>query len=321
MDTGLRRLHYFRALASQLNFRRTADTLGLTQPALSRAIALLESDIGVALFTRSRAGVALTPAGQAFAAGTANVLTELEGAITQARRIAAGEAGELVIGYTDTAITGCLPDIVHRFRERYPALEVALRQGYTHQQRQWLQSGILDVAFMTGPDQHPDRSAVDVQSDRFTVVLPRTHRLATATALRLADLADEPFVLGDADHWSVYNEHLFRLCSVDGFVPRVVQSAPDSRGIIGLVSCGMGLSVQTESLTRHGDSRVVFRPLSDCDDMVVTQAVWLTQAEHAPTRRFLNYLIGNDSLPTGDSAQEGLSASIAARSPRQDLTP
>ena len=290
IDTGLRRLRYFAALAEDPNFHRTAERLGLTQPALSRAIALLEADVGATLLERGRGGARLTAAGLSFAAGCRGVLAALDGAVLQARRIADGEAGQLVIGYTDTAMTGCLPDIVRGFRDAYPDVEVVLRQGYTNQQRRWLREGGIDVAFVTGPLVEDGHEAVEVQRDRFVAILPEDHPLAGRSSLALAELAGEPFVLGDPDHWEVYNRHLLGLCAAAGFSPRVVQRAPDSRGIIGLVSCGMGLSVQTESLTRHADGRVVFAPLHDCVEHVVTEAVWNVRFDYPPRRRFVEYL-------------------------------
>ena len=178
VHTGLRRLRYFSHLAETLNFRRAAERLGITQPALSRAIALLEADVGTALFDRGPGGVALTPAGRAFAASARAVLESLDGAVLQARRIADGRAGQLVVGYTDTAVSGCLPDIVQGFRAAYPEVRVQLRQGYTRQQQRWLEEGRLDVAFMTGPNRDEGREAVPVQTDRFVAILPGSHALA-----------------------------------------------------------------------------------------------------------------------------------------------
>lgn len=294
METGLRRLRYFRVLAEELNFRRSAERLGITQPALSRAIALLEEDVGATLLERSRRGVALTAAGRSFATGADGVLAALDGAVAQARKVADGQAGTLSIGYTDTAVAGRLPDIVRSFRTAFPELHVHLVQGYTRQQREWLEDGRLDVAFMTGPTTGEHRGAITVQRDAYTAILPGAHPLAARASLTLADLAGEPFVLGDPDHWSVYNGDFLALCESAGFSPRVVQSAPDSRGIVGLVSCGMGVSVQTASLARHGDERVAFRPLDRCPARIVTQAVWNTRFVQPAKTRLVEHLRGYD---------------------------
>lgn len=274
METGLRRLRYFHVLAEELSFRRSAARLGLTQPALSRAIALLEQDVGTQLFERSNREVSLTLAGKSFAVGCERVLSALDGAITQARKVADGYAGSLVIGYTDTAIAGRLPDIVQAFRVANPDIEIALRQAYTQAQYELLANGQIDVGFLTGPVHLPHCESVDIQRDRFVAVLPKGHRLAGREALALADLAEEPFVLGDYAHWNVYHDQLFALCRDAGFQPRVVQTAPDSRGILGLVSCGMGVSVQTEGLMQDGDRRVAFRQLDDCNARLTTVVAW-----------------------------------------------
>ena len=292
MDTGLRRLRYFHVLARELNFRRSADLLGLTQPALSRAIALLERDVGACLLLRSTREVTLTPAGASFALGCARVLAALDGAVAQARKAADGRAGSIVIGYTDNAISGRLPDIVQTFRSANPDIRIRLRQAYTQQQYDLLDDGQIDVGFLTGPISRRHCYSVAIQRDRFVVILPKRHPFAERSALSLGDLADSPFVLGDPERWVVYHEQLFRLCKAAGFSPQIVQTAPDLRGIVGLVSCGMGLSVQTTSLMGDGDQRVVFKDLLGCDEHLLTQAIWDTRNSHPVKSRFVEHVQG-----------------------------
>lgn len=290
MKTGLRRLHYFLALAEELNFNRAAVRLGITQPALSRAVTLLEDELGLRLFERSNRHVRLSLAGESFVDGCRIALGSLDGAIAKARQVADGRAGELTVGYTDTAIAGRLPDIIQSFRLAFPDVRVRLRQAYSRQQRQWLDEGVIDMAFMTGPYRGPGRDAVTVQRDRYAAILPKGHALARAGTLRLADLAPYPFVMGDPVAWVVYNERFLGLCAAAGFVPDVVQSAPDSRGIIGLVSCGMGVSVQPESLANQGDRRARFRFVDDCAETVTTQAVWHVGGPEAAKARLIEHV-------------------------------
>lgn len=280
MDRGLRRLAYFRVLARELHFTRAAEKLMLTQSALTRAIILLEEEIGTPLFERSKRHVRLTPAGEMFLKGCDRVVDTIEGAIDQARKAADGRLGRLSIGYTDTAISGRLPDIVNIFRRTYPDVEIKFFGAYTKQLLEMLSTGQLDVGFMTGPVTHPDVAAIDVQVDRLVAIVPKSHELAGRRAIRLAELADSDFILGDLAHWTVYHEMLFRACKKAGFEPRIVQTAPDLRGIVGLVSCGMGVSVQTECLTLVGDNRVSFKSFEDCEEKLLTQAAW--------NRRFSN---------------------------------
>jgi DNA-binding transcriptional LysR family regulator len=233
---------------------------------------------------------AATLAGESFVTGCQRVMETLEGAISQAKKIADGEAGNLVIGYTDTAMSGELSEIIKSFRSANPQIHIHLRQAYTLEQIRMLEDGQIDIGFLTGPTKVDHFHGIDVQRDRFVAIFPRDHELASRSKISLADLATYPFVLGDLVNWSVYHEQLFSLCDRAGFRPNIVQTAPDSRGIIGLVSCGMGVSVQTECLTKAGDDRVVFKFLSDCEEYLTTQAAWNVKFDHPCKIRFIRHI-------------------------------
>lgn len=231
METELRRLRYFQALAAELNFRRAAKRLNITQPALSRAIAQLEGEVGTRLFARSNRQVALTLTGKTFAKGCDRTLASLQDTVEETRRIARGSAGTLAIGYTDTSIEGRLPDIVDGFARKAPGVGIRLVQAHTTLQLGMLADGDLDVAIvtgaLTGPPAGPASGGVGtatarVQSDRFMALLPVGHPLAARPALRLADLADQAFVAGDPEKWAVYDSHVTAYCERAGFRPRIV---------------------------------------------------------------------------------------------------
>lgn len=290
MKTGLRRLRYFMTLSDRLNYRRAADDLGMTQPALSRAIAQLEDDLGVALFERNNRRVALTEAGKVFRDGCREALDALECAVTRTRKTAHGEAGKLVIGYTDIAISGRLAEIVRTFRLEQPEIAVALMHCHTEAQYDLLRSGDIDIGFLTGPVQGTEVDSLLVQTDRFVAILPARHPLAVRSTVRAADLADEPFVLGSTDSWRVFHALLYRLCRESGFEPRVVQRAPDTQGIFGLVACGMGVSIQTENLKPFADERVHVVPIRDCDRPVETFVAWSRSQPRQAVRRFVEHV-------------------------------
>ena len=290
MDTGLRRLRYFNALAELLNFRRAAQKLNITQPALSRAIAQLEAEVGAALFERSNRRVRLTLAGRTFAIGCGQVLKSLDGTIDQTRKVAHGYVGNLKIGYTDTVIAGRLPDIVKAFRGIAPGIDIRLIQAYTELQMQMIADGILDIGIMTGPIASASLATLDIQSDRLVAILPRDHPLAKADEVALAELSDFAFILGDLDCWGAYHALLFRYFDRCGFRPQIVQTAPESRAIIGLVTCGLGVTIMPESLAIALDRRVVARPVSDIGEPMITQAGWMPDAANPAVKRFLGHL-------------------------------
>ncbi len=307
METDLRRLRYFQTLAAELNFRRAAKRLNITQPALSRAIARLEADIGTRLFARSNRQVALTLTGSTFAKGCDRTLASLQDTVDETRRIARGSGGTLAIGYTDTSIAGRLPDIVDGFARIAPGVGIRLVQAHTMLQLKMLADRDLDVAIvtgaLTGPPASPrggaigdgDTGTATVQSDRFMALLPAGHPLAARPSIRLADLAEQSFVAGDPEKWAVYDTHLISYCERAGFRPRVVQTAPESRAIIGLVSCGLGIGILPEALVATVDHRVVARPIAGLDARLETVARWYTADMPATLTRFVSHLRGDET--------------------------
>lgn len=292
MKTGLRRLHYFLALSGTLNFRRAASDLAMTQPALSRAIARLETDLGVTLFERGNRRMSLTDSGHVFRDGCREALDILDRTVRRTRKAARGETGRLVIGYTDIAMSGCLPEAVRTFRITHPDVAVTLRQSFAEAQYTLLLNGETDVGFLTGPVTSDALDSLLVQSDRFVALLPGGRRHAKAGAIALQDLAGQPFVLGSEDEWRVYHRILYDVCRAAGFEPRVVQRAPDTQGIVGLVACGMGVSIQTESLKPAADRSVRFVPVSGCDRTVETFLVWNRTEPGPAVRAFVNHVRG-----------------------------
>ncbi|MFL4471667.1 LysR substrate-binding domain-containing protein [Tateyamaria armeniaca] len=294
MKTGLRRLRYFHKVAETLNFRRAAAELNITQPALSRAITLLEQDLGVTLFDRSNAKVSLSSAGRTFVVECDRVLSTLNHAVEETRRVARGEIGSLAIGYTDTAIAGVIPDIIETFRQSVPGVTILLRQVPTCDQVQMLRSGQLDVGLMTGPTDHAMFSTVPVQQDRLVALVPKGHKFANRGSLRLCELAPEPFVLGDPNDWVVYNQKLMQICERAGFAPRIVQTAPEVQAIIGLVSCGLGVTVMPESHAMFPNTRTVALTIEDPIDPMLTEAVWIEGRDHPALARFAAHLSSYD---------------------------
>ncbi|WP_300064472.1 LysR family transcriptional regulator [uncultured Roseobacter sp.] len=288
--TGFRRLRYFDKVAETLNFRRAARSLGITQPALSRAIALLEAELGVRLLERTKTGTTLTPAGKVFHAECGRVFAALNHAAEEAQRVARGEIGSLAIGYTDTAIAGAIPDIIETFRQEMPNVGIRLHQVNTSAQLTMLHNGQLDIGLATGPVDQSVFSAITVQRERLVAILPNGHRLSGRNAIAVEDLTDEPFVLGDPIDWRVYNRHLHELCEKAGFSPRVIQTAPEAQAIIGLVRCGLGVTIMPACHAKMSNGHITSIPLADEIAPMVTEAVWIETRDHPALSRFCGHL-------------------------------
>lgn len=290
MRSDLRLLRYFVATAEDLHFRRAADRLGIAQPALSRAIQTLETELGVALFLRSNRNVQITPAGQVFLDRAREILSLMERATEDVRNAHEGRVGSLRIGYTDFAIAGALPTLLTEFQDHQPQITLKPQHGVTLTQLYRLAEGKLDVGFVTGPVNKDGYDQHAVQSETFVCVCADSHPFAERSAIRLAELATEDFVHGSSTDWQHFYDYLIPLCRRAGFTPRIVQEAFNTAGILGLVSCGMGLTVLTENVCRTLAPGVVVVPIEDVSERLITTALWRRDHMVGPTRHFVEYL-------------------------------
>ncbi|MCX6433952.1 MAG: LysR family transcriptional regulator, partial [Actinobacteria bacterium] len=124
MEATQQQLRAFAVLATELNFRRAAEILFISQPALSQSIKQLERTVGVPLLSRSTRHVALTPAGADFAEKVRPALAAIDEAVASARRWADGTNGVLRIGYMIGAGLDRLPKLLRQFSDLYPGIRV-----------------------------------------------------------------------------------------------------------------------------------------------------------------------------------------------------
>lgn len=310
---NIQQLRQFMVLGDELHFRRAAERLHLSQPALSRAVQQLEATLGFALLVRDNRNVALTPAGGVYLAGCRAMLGTLDAVTERARRTARGHLGKVRIGYTDIAVAGILPNVVRSFRAAFPDVTIVPNHGCTQAQIDDLAADRLDVGFLTGPWSSAGYKTWPVQTDTFVAVLPERHRLATKPRLALADFASEPFVMGEPCFWGHFDAHLQALCRSAGFEPKAVQHASNNEGILGLVACGIGVSIQAETIRTSRRNGVVMRSIDDATLCIPTVAAWRVEPGNAVKDHLVEHVKALYSTPSraGDLAN-GQSASPTA---------
>ena len=195
----LRHLRYFVAVAEEKSITVAAKRrLRTAQPALSRQLRELETEVGATLMTRSASGIELTAAGRAFLDHARLALAQVEAAAAAARRAAHPEERTLALGF----LSGCepvwLPGVMHVLRDEMPGIEVTISSKHSPQLAESLATGKLDAAFLRPEERYPDLVYKVLVSEPLIAVLPSDHRLASRKAIGLKDLAGETFI-GMAD--------------------------------------------------------------------------------------------------------------------------
>src|SRR5713101_7824901 len=213
MDVDTRLLRYFAAVAAEGNLTRAAERLFVSQPALTKQIKQLESQLGVRLFTRSRAGMTLTAAGQALADTTPAVLAGWDQTLRETKAAASRAARVLPVGFISSAANEATQQIIAAFARRRPGWRVDMRQAAWSDPTAGLASGDTDAALLRLPFPGQDDVRIEVLlTEPRWVALPATHPLAARDQISFHQLWDEPFVAAPAetgwwrDYWLATGE-------------------------------------------------------------------------------------------------------------------
>lgn len=257
----LNQLRCFVAVAEELHFGRAAARLNMTQPPLSRQVQILERILDVALFERTSRSVRLTPAGQSFLVEARRLLKQAEGAALLARRVAAGRAGAIGIGFTATSAHSCLPDLVAACRRQLPDVTLVLREMVSGDQVEALGNGQIDAGLLRPPVVQAGTASFRVAEERLMAALPEDHPLARAPSLSLRDFAGEPFIMYAPYEARYFHDLVIELFARSGLLPDYVQHLSQIHSILALVRAGLGVSIVPEAALHLYSRGVVLRPL------------------------------------------------------------
>ena len=281
------------ALSETLNFRRTAERLHMAQPALSVSIRRLEEELGTQLLVRDRRGVRLTVPGEAVLGHARQVVFHTEQLKLAAASASGGTSGRLLIAFVGSAAYSLFPRVLPVFRERYPLVELDLREGTTTLMLRQVERGDIDLALVRYPVVEATTAVLrPVESDVLVAALPLVSPLARKRTLRLRDLADEDFVAYSATAAMNLRTQMVAACQAAGFTPRIVQEAVQVQTVLSLVGSGVGVALVPSRSKMQAPAGVEFKKLSDRGDRLDTALAVATHAqnESAAALRFREVL-------------------------------
>jgi DNA-binding transcriptional LysR family regulator len=255
----LRQLRYFMAVAEERNFGRAAARLHVSQPPITRQIHMLESELGVLLFERTRWGVNLTPAGEELLASASQIEALVDYASDRARRAGLGAIGRLDVGVFGTGAISIVPAILRRYLRANPAVEVIVLNVPQPAQLVALRQRRILVTFDRYLPHDADLAVETVAREGLMLALKATNALAKLPVISIGALAGEPMVMArDVRH----REWVTDLCRAHGFDPTVGQFAGDMITGVVMASNGFGVQIVPESAQALQLPGLVYRPLA-----------------------------------------------------------
>jgi DNA-binding transcriptional LysR family regulator len=309
-----KQIRTFVALAEHMHFGRTAEHLNIAQPHVSRRIKQLEEELNVLLFYRDRRNVKLTAAGEVFLVEAKRLLRDGDTAKERARESALGRRGNLHVSMLGTAVLGTLPAILGEFHQRHPNVHLTFKEMLTAAILEELSHGTTDVAFF-----HPPIRAVGpyeqitVEREPLIAVLPKKHRLARQSKIRLFDLANDPWVMFPRENGAFVYDLIISLCQKAGFSPRIIEEADAVQTRLGLIASGFGVHLvhrTWETMPYPGVAYVVVEPTAT----IGLSCYWRKDNANPILRTFIDVVGKYEVARTAASAKRQIARAKTASS-------
>ncbi|MBO9521853.1 MAG: LysR family transcriptional regulator [Nocardioidaceae bacterium] len=282
----VRDLAWLVELAERGHVTETAAALGTTQPTLSRALARVETELGVRLFERHHEGVALTPYGEL----VVDAATTMSDRWQQLTDTLAGmldpDAGIVRLAFLDSMATSVVPALLRDFHRAAPRVRVLLSQEPAHEIAADLRTGAADLAVCSPIPEaggwHP------IQEERLVLAVPPAHRLAARKRVRVADLAGEELVTTPRGFG--FRALVDAILASGGVSPAISFESQDLATIEGLVAAGLGVAILPEHLA--GASGTAAVPLAHPQAKRTIGLTWRRDRPLAPAaERFREFVV------------------------------
>jgi DNA-binding transcriptional LysR family regulator len=297
MAVTLQQLAYFVALADVRSFTGAADSLGVSQPTLSRQFRALEDELGSPLVQRTRGAVILTPAGEAVLPLARRMLADMEAARTVVAELIGLQRGRVRVGATPSLCIGVVADVLRVFHEQYPEIRLELAESGSHLLVRSLVRNEIDVALVIVPagGLDPGLDLTPLMRERLSVASPSSGRPPSSRgSMTVRELARRGLVIPRQGY--DLREVTLQAYAEAGVTPRFAVEGGEMDAVLRLVEAGTGVAVVPDlvftgwpRLRRTALTPPLYRTvaLARRADLVPSQAV---QAFCATLLRFLGDL-------------------------------
>ncbi|WP_437793450.1 LysR family transcriptional regulator [Sorangium sp. So ce693] len=285
----LRHLRYFVIIAEEQSFRRAAERLHVSQSPLSRQMQDLEEEMGVELFEPEGRGIKLTAAGKSFAERARSILASVDAAVDEAKGIAEGRLGTVVIGFeSGTTFMGALLSLVAAFRRRTPRVGLQLVPMSSVEQWTALRQGTIAFGYGAYAPSDDALGHLEMTRDRLGLLLSPDHRLARLKKVRLRDLEGERVLLQPRQLYPRLHADLITAARAQGVTLHVTAEVIDLEALMALVAIGDAVTFAGEKISdMASQASMVWRPIEGLLLNLSEFVTWRAEDSRAPVVRAL----------------------------------
>jgi len=275
----IQQIKNFLALCDTLNFRKAAEQINIVQPALSRQIQLLENEVGALLFNRSKRTVTLTAAGIFFQKEANRILQDLDKTIVRTAQLHNGEAGEIKVAHSSSAMNTVVPAFLIKVKNKWPQLKTIVQEASNFQQIEMILARKTDIGIAPNITLPAEINSKILYKENFVLILPNNHPLSKKRLTDLSVLKNETFILPQLSTGTGYVEAILQICQGYGFKPKVAHESAHAAGVLRLVEAGLGISIEPISSVRGTNMNIRLIELKSLHQKAVMTLFWLRERE------------------------------------------
>lgn len=290
MDFG--KLQAFIVVAEELNFRKSAEILGMSQPPLTRLIATLERELGTKLFERTTRSVKLTGAGVLLLREAREISAAISRIETDVRAAGKLRAGALRIGFSRTAFMARFPGLIEEFRKRYPKVKLELQEGAGKEIIRGVKEGRFDLGFAE-LNTSDGLASHEISAEKLGVLLPAHHSLAKRKEIHLQDLKDETIILHHRREAAEFFDRVSHLLKRVTKRPKIYVKA-DGESCPILVATGKGVSLTIAGAQNFAPAYTCFVPIRDL--FLPLNVFWKNENTAPEVSTFLSFILERRSV-------------------------
>ncbi len=239
-----RRLQVFHSVARLLSFTKAAESLHMTQPAVTFQVRQLEEHFNTRLFDRTHNKISLTEAGECVYARAEKIFEIYDDLENSVRALTGEISGVLILGASTTIAEYMLPALLGDFKEKYPDVNIRLKVSNTEGIVTMVENNVIDLGVVEAPVTNKNLAVEACRTDRLVAITPPGHDLAKAGKIPVRAIADYPFILREEGSGTreVIVDYL-KEAGVDPASLNVIMELGSLEALKGAVEAGIGISI------------------------------------------------------------------------------